>query len=599
LIAQGIPLYRWRDRVSQFSNFVFNRISAAVLIRTIGLVSAAAIIAGVPAGGAFGNRLADDTAVSGPKNGQSIAQREPHSDYRAYAQVWWPFEQNFGSSERDIAPRQNFDSPRADDGRNDAQASEAKQKVIRQLRTAPPVPPTYGPLLLIVSIPKQTVTLYDAGVMVVQSPVSTGTSSNPTPTGIFSVIEKHWWHRSNIYSAASMPFMQRITWEGVALHAGELPGYAASHGCIRLPYDFALRLWGTTNIGTRVIISNDDLAPLEIAHSQLFTLRSTDVRAREFKPEYRTAFVNKSQPASAPISMNVPVAPSSAPGVTLSGSSPRILEVPSEQNLGLRGAAISDANVTPLGKRHPADVNNLEGAGGVEDDASPYALQRLESIDSSDTVINGTAEVSIVRPSLPTEISLLNAEKIPGKADWPPNEPGNTVASLDAPIAPTSKAPVQAQPAYSPIAPPVAPSTAQETVLRPGPVSILVSQRDQRMYVRKGLEPLFDVPIAIARLGRPLGTHVFTAVALRDDGVTLRWMVVSMPSTLPAVPTRMADKSPLLAAARDALDRLDLPKEAADRVTALMSVGASLIVTDQGLGRAATALDSDYMISTR
>ena len=105
--------------------------------------------------------------------------------------------------------------------------------------------------------------------------------------------------------------------------------------------------------------------------------------------------------------------------------------------------------------------------------------------------------------------------------------------------------------------------------------------------------------LRIRNSGRPLGTHVFSAVAQNDGAKTLRWMVVSMPSTLPAVSTRAPAKSQLLAAAKEVLDRLELPAEAVDRVSALMSVGASLVITDRGLGRHAFALDSDYIIATR
>ncbi len=196
------------------------------------------------------------------------------STTRASAQYFSPFERNYYYGPR-VTPRQNFDTSPPPDERF---ASETKRKVIEQLRVASAPPPTNGRLLLIVSITKQTVTLYDAGVAVVESSISSGTSENPTPTGIFSVIEKNWWHRSNIYSAAPMPYMQRINWEGVALHAGDLPGYPASHGCIRLTYDFALRLWLTTKIGARVIVTHDDVTPINILHPRLFVPQSDEER---------------------------------------------------------------------------------------------------------------------------------------------------------------------------------------------------------------------------------------------------------------------------------------------------------------------------------
>jgi hypothetical protein len=127
-----------------------------------------------------------------------------------------------------------------------------------------------GPLQIIISVADQRVSLYDNGILITRSSVSTGVRRHPTPLGIFSVIEKERWHRSNIYSGAPMPYMQRITWSGIALHAGELPGYPASHGCIRLTNAFAIRLWHLTKRGARVIIARQDVVPVEIVNPHLF-----------------------------------------------------------------------------------------------------------------------------------------------------------------------------------------------------------------------------------------------------------------------------------------------------------------------------------------
>jgi len=97
-----------------------------------------------------------------------------------------------------------------------------------------------GPLQIIISIADQQISLYDNGALIARSSVSTGVQGHPTPLGVFSVISKERWHRSNIYSGAPMPYMQRITWSGIALHAGVVPGHPASHGCIRLTNDFAI-----------------------------------------------------------------------------------------------------------------------------------------------------------------------------------------------------------------------------------------------------------------------------------------------------------------------------------------------------------------------
>src|SRR6201996_8560313 len=123
------------------------------------------------------------------------------------------------------------------------------------------------PLVIAVSIGSQRVKIYDANGLFAEAPVSTGMPGHPTPQGVFSVIEKDRYHHSNIYSGAPMPFMQRITWGGVAMHAGVLPGYPASHGCIRMPMEFATRMWGWTKMGARVFVTPSDVpAPAPFSH---------------------------------------------------------------------------------------------------------------------------------------------------------------------------------------------------------------------------------------------------------------------------------------------------------------------------------------------
>lgn len=113
-----------------------------------------------------------------------------------------------------------------------------------------------GPVVLVISLPEQRAYVYRNGVRIGVSAVSTGRPGFETPTGVFTILEKRREHRSNLYDDAPMPFMQRLTWDGVALHAGSLPGYPASHGCVRLPYAFAERLFQTTARGMTVVIAD-------------------------------------------------------------------------------------------------------------------------------------------------------------------------------------------------------------------------------------------------------------------------------------------------------------------------------------------------------
>jgi hypothetical protein len=152
-------------------------------------------------------------------------------------------------------------------------ASHTKGRAVQQLTSEfkngeyvwhPEISPT-GPVVIIVSLPGQRMYVYRNGVRIGVSTASTGTRSHATPTGIFTILQRKVSHESNIYKGAKMPHMQRLTWTGIAMHAGHLPGYPASHGCVRLPIDFAAKLYSVTDNGTSVIITDDKFAPGETA----------------------------------------------------------------------------------------------------------------------------------------------------------------------------------------------------------------------------------------------------------------------------------------------------------------------------------------------
>ena len=662
------------------------RAFAATIFRSASLI--AAVTAGASSAMAFDERLPAAAATHGLDDTPSIVRRESVPGSTQYAQSF--FERLFGAptpqqdirrpAGRDQGPRDTVirsrDAsgkpgpayrvlgvvPKQQPNRTFSQGERWKKKIAQDLLKAPPAPPTQGPLLLAVSIAKQTVTLYDAGVAIAKSPVSTGTPDRPTPTGIFSVLEKQWWHRSNLYSAAPMPYMQRLTWTGIALHAGELPGYAASHGCIRLPESFALRLWGTTKVGARVIITRDEVVPAEIKHARLFSpkpkvepaveplpeIRPDVIVPPEYKPEEIAPPANKPRQEEMSVSIDAPVrqlasrdisplieytAPQPAPAARNPSAfveytappparapraarpAPVIVTPPAFSGGGPRVIVVADAlaqlnNAQQTAVAPPA-ADEDEPADTDIDDATRQALQQVELIDPERSVINGTAEVTINRPGQPAQTVLLSVEKMPTDAgSTPESEPNVMLASLDGSDLPLpSRVSGDSQVARREKSAAAEPVSTQPKVLRPGPLSILISRKEQRMYVRKGMQPLFEVPVAIEKTNESIGTHIFTAVA-GDDPAAMRWMVVSLdgaPRTGQAAdarnvagkrpPDRIEPKLKGTAAARAALDRLDLPQDAVDRISDLMSVGATLIVSDKGIGRrAAVALDSDFMI---
>jgi L,D-transpeptidase catalytic domain len=113
-----------------------------------------------------------------------------------------------------------------------------------------------GPVVVLVSIPQQTMHVYRNGILIGRSTVSTGSKGHSTPGGVFSILEKKQTHRSRKYNDAPMPYMQRLTWSGIAMHSGQLPGYPASHGCVRLPYDFSQLLFKATEKGGTVVVGD-------------------------------------------------------------------------------------------------------------------------------------------------------------------------------------------------------------------------------------------------------------------------------------------------------------------------------------------------------
>ena len=328
-------------------------------------------------------------------------------------------------------------------------------------KKAEPQGPPKGPFQIIISIADQRISLYDNGALIARSSVSTGVQGYPTPLGIFSVISKERWHRSNIYSAAPMPYMQRITWSGIALHAGVLPGYPASHGCIRLSNDFAIRLWHLTERGTRVIIAPEDVQPVEIANRHLSVP----------KPK-----------------------------------------VPSE-----------------------SETAAVVGSGTTAHSSAPAALVR-----------------------------------------------GDELAFATLRVAP------------------------QKVV----PISVFVSRKSSRLFVRKGLTPLFDIPVEIHSPEEPLGTHVFTAMEPQKDSAS-RWTVVSMPRAFshasagtaqerkePGARTAEATSPVSLPDSADAaLDRIEIPQDVVEQISELLTPGSSLIISDYGMS-SETREDTDFIVVT-
>ena len=156
---------------------------------------------------------------------------------------------------------------RKDETAHGVKAQKLKENEVKQVT----VVKNNLPLFAVVSVADQRISIYNHNGLVARSMVSTGIEDHPTPKGIFTILGRERFHKSNIYSGAPMPFMQRITWSGIAMHTGVVPGHTASHGCIRLPAEFASRLWGMTRVGERVVISPREVTPHEFNQTFIIT----------------------------------------------------------------------------------------------------------------------------------------------------------------------------------------------------------------------------------------------------------------------------------------------------------------------------------------
>ncbi len=450
-----------------------------------------------------------------------------------------------------------------------------------------------GPLVIAISIERQSLRVFDANGLFAETPVSTGMRGHSTPMGVFSIIQKNKWHRSNIYSGAPMPYMQRITWSGIALHAGALPGYPASHGCIRMPMAFATKIWGWTRMGARVIIAPGEISPAEISHPLL--------AAQKIVPG--------------------PVAAAAPQDVQTSPKADKASADAKPQDLGLRPSAADRGKTQD--KTQTADASNAmakPAPATVMSDATPAKVESAVKAAEPEIMTRRDLDAAIAKVvDLPTP-EIKSAETV---AEAPAKvEPAKTDASK-AEVAKADAAPViapaleakkdETRPADSAKAEMPAAPAADATPKRSGQIAVLVSGKDGKLYVRQNFAPLFETPIAIKPSDRPLGTHVFTARTDKDDAKAFHWTAVS----LPAVPRRADEDDnisrrrkstgavevktrPLPNSAAEALDRLSIPADAMAQITEALASGGSIVVSDQGIAAGGeTGQGTEFVVPLR
>jgi hypothetical protein len=395
-------------------------------------------------------------------------------------------------------------------------------------RPAPPVEATAPreagePIMAIVSIKSQQVTFYDADGWILRAPVSTGTTGRETPAGVFALLEKDKDHHSSMYDDAWMPNMQRITWNGIALHGGPLPGYAASHGCVRMPYGFAEKLFDKTQIGMRVIISPNDAAPVEFSDPKLFVPNAEAIAAAPARAETLAGEAGEAARTAGEAKKAAASAAREAASVTVSLRKLEQLKRRADAELAFADRALAAAKTDPV-KAHAEELQQKAAAKAAE---------------------------------LATQLDTARADAT--------SKPGAAAAAKDAAKAAETKKADAAK-------------AANDAKLALVPVSVFISRATQKLYVRRdthkpapdGGGEVFDatieVPVTIRNPDKPIGTHVFTAMARNDTG--LRWSVVTIDN---------GDD------AKDALDRITIPQDVLDRIAPTALPRSSIVISDEPL----------------
>jgi hypothetical protein len=391
--------------------------------------------------------------------------------------------------------------------------------------TAPRV--AADPIMAIVSIKSQQVTFYDADGWILRAPVSTGTTGRETPAGVFAVVEKDKDHHSSLYDDAWMPNMLRITWNGVALHGGPLPGYAASHGCVRMPYDFAANVFDKAPMGMRVIISPGDAEPVAFSHPSLFVPKQNAIDAVPARAEALAHEADDATKAAAAAKTAAATAKRSAAAAPAALRNLDYLKKRADTELAYAEKMFAAAN---------ADPKKTDQAKAMAQDVEQKARAKAEALGTQ-----------------------LDAAKADAKTKQ------DAVAAAQAAAKTAEAKRVEAT------------KVATDAKLAGEPVSIFISRETQTLYVRRDThkhlpdggemyDTSLEFPVTIKDPGKPIGTHIFTAVARAAGG--LRWTEVSIDN---------GDS------AKDALDRISFPQEVLDRIAPTALPLSSITISDEPL----------------
>ena len=497
----------------------------------------------------------------------------------------------------------------------------------------------HEPMIVVVSTGQQKVDVYRGTNLVTTSAVSTGTAEHPTFIGAFSILEKQRWHHSNMYSAAPMPWMNRITWSGTALHAGVVPGYPASHGCIRLTYAFAPKFFEMSSVGDNVVVSRGRPKPTPIEHPSLFQPLPPPPlpTVGELTPIAPVESTRSPMPAIAagttsPVILAKAEAPTAVDG---DGQTQIENEVPSTQ---------AETANDPV-RAHPVEDSDPNRVHAITPDTDAAAGP---TPDAADSPVGAAKDQAAAKVAAPTPA----AEPVAGQTTPPPpakvSDPAPAAAVTPPPSSPVPITPPAAAAKVDAGAAAAAVQAAEPRSDKP--LRVLFTRRTQRdrivgmqeifttmgylpaqkfdgtmgkptitaikafqkangmpetgvfndqlvkkvyevagkgeppaghIYVRQNLDDVFDAPVSFRDPDQPLGTHVYTALKFAPGDTKVRWVTLD-------VQDGQGAQSPL--------DRLEIPADIRQKISERLTPGSTFIVADTSINSAHLPRGGDFVV---
>lgn len=506
-----------------------------------------------------------------------------------------------------------------------------------------------GRVMILVSLKKQRVFVHDKTGLVAEAPISSGRRGLETPKGIFTILQKNKRHYSNLYANAPMPNMQRITWSGVAMHGGPLPGYPASHGCIRLPYSFAKTLFGMTSMHGRVIVGDDPATPRSIQHAQLFqplpggppltsqaSLSANGVAVAEAAPESRIdsdlGSVIGVRPANA-----AEVARLDDPGRLQRANKYRRKRIEQKTKIDKELVEAQEAyELFHIDAKRTADeleatrvalrkgqalVSTRKRAAKKADGEAASAHRKLKDFDrkyrnvSRKQTADRLQKLAALEQTLDDRVLRLDDAAEAAHKDVFAAE--RRISGLKSSVTLAAQTFTTAKKKLAPVKKRLAAAKAaierykKEEKQRAKPISVFISGKTGRLYARQGWYPVIDIPVTIKDPDTALGTHLFTAISANANNTGVDWNFVTVEdgtSTDNKHLTRyrkyygkkqgLRQLRSTANAAQLALDRIDIPQDARDKIEDLMKPGSSIIISDYPKS-IETGKHTDFIVLTR